>query len=1165
MGDENITHEAGQLYTDANASWSDHVDGSGMVTASGSVNINTPGSYALNYDYTDSNGNVASTVTRTVTVVDTTAPVLTIMGDGNITHEAGQLYTDANASWSDHVDGSGMVTASGSVNINTPGSYVLSYDYTDSNGNAASTVTRTVTVVDTTAPVLTITGDQNISHEVGLAYTDVNASWSDHVDGIGMVAASGSVGVNTPGSYVLSYDYTDSNGNAASTVTRTVTVVDTTRPEITLNGSANLAHEAGLPYEDANATWADLIDGNGIIIATGTVNINVTGTYLLSYNYTDSSGNAAVTKFRTVAIFDSDIPVITLNGDQNITHSAGQDYHDENATWVDAVDGNGTVVATGIVNVNTLGSFTLSYDYTDSNGNVASTVTRTVTVVDTTAPVLTITGGQNISHEAGLVYSDANATWSDFIDGSGMVTASGGLDINTPGDYVLSYNYTDSNGNAASTVTRTVTVVDTTAPVLTITGDQNISHEAGLAYTDDNATWSDFIDGSGTVTAIGSVDTNVLGSYVLNYDYTDSNGNAASTVTRTVIVVDTTRPEITLNGSANLAHQVGLAYEDDNASWTDFIDGSGTINATGTVNTDVIGIYLLSYDYTDSSGNTAISKSRTVTIFDSDNPIILLNGDQNITHSAGQDYYDENATWVDAVDGNGTVVATGNVDTNTPGSYTLNYNFTDSGGNAAIPIARTVTVVDTTAPVITLNGASSITQEVGVAYTDTNATWSDFVDGNGTVTATGNVDTNTPGSYTLNYNFTDSGGNAAIPIARTVTVVDTTAPVITLNGASSITQEVGVAYTDTNATWSDFVDGNGTVTGTGNVDTNTPGSYTLNYNFTDSGGNEAITIARTVTVMDTTAPVITLNGAYSITQEVGFTYTDTNAIWSDFVDGNGTISATGSVNINVTGTYELTYNYTDSSGNAANTVVRQVIIEGSDESDDTELTSFQDDLTDAIPVEGIEGWWESRWMGYYSSETYPWIYHQNLGWIFVSIDSSQGLWFYHSRLGWLWTNSYHYPYLYLVQRDQWIYLNQAKAITTVYDYDQEEWFEPDTPIGVLSGDAIHVGGEVEGYGYYYRWDKVKLIAKPHTGFNFAVWSGDKFSLNPGIEFEAIKDTKIDASFIRIPSSNSSAQEVMKSAMDALNKMNHLNEDQKKRSLAELLIYGTSPTSGLKLK
>ena len=94
------------------------------------------------------------------------------------------------------------------------------------------------------------------------------------------------------------------------------------------------------------------------------------------------------------------------------------------------------------------------------------------------------------------------------------------------------------------------------------------------------------------------------------------------------------------------------------------------------------------------------------------------------------------------------------------------------------------------------------------------------MDGNGTVTATGNVDTNTPGSYTLTYNFTDSGGNAAITVTRTVTVVDTTAPVLTIIGDQNITHEAGQLYTDANASWVDHVDGNGTVTATGNVDTN---------------------------------------------------------------------------------------------------------------------------------------------------------------------------------------------------------------------------------------------------------------------------------------------------------------------------------------------------------
>ena len=272
------------------------------------------------------------------------------------------------------------------------------------------------------------------------------------------------------------YNYTAQSGNAASTVTRTVTVVDTTVPVITLNGDANLAHQAGLPYEDAKATWTDWVDGNGTIMATGTVNINDTGVYYLRYDYTDSSGNAASTKYRLVTIFDSDSPVITLNGDQNITHEAGQLYFDDNATWVDAIDGNGTITATGSVDIDTPGSYMLSYNYTDTSGNAASTVTRTVTVVDTTAPVITLNGVVSVTHEAGQLYLDDNATWSDHVDGSESITATGSVDIDTPGSYVLSYNYTDTSGNAASTVTRTVTVVDTTAPVITLNGDESVSH-----------------------------------------------------------------------------------------------------------------------------------------------------------------------------------------------------------------------------------------------------------------------------------------------------------------------------------------------------------------------------------------------------------------------------------------------------------------------------------------------------------------------------------------------------------------------------------------------------------------------------------------------------------------------------------------------------------------
>ena len=122
--------------------------------------------YLLSYDYTDAAGNVAQIVTRAVNVVDTTAPVITINGDANITHVAGITYSDDNASWSDAVDGSGNIIGFGEVNASDPGVYLLSYDYTDAAGNVAQTVIRQIEVVNLPPVDLYVFDEVNLSiHE----------------------------------------------------------------------------------------------------------------------------------------------------------------------------------------------------------------------------------------------------------------------------------------------------------------------------------------------------------------------------------------------------------------------------------------------------------------------------------------------------------------------------------------------------------------------------------------------------------------------------------------------------------------------------------------------------------------------------------------------------------------------------------------------------------------------------------------------------------------------------------------------------------------------------------------------------------------------------------------------------------------------------------------
>ena len=113
-----------------------------------------------------------------------------------------------------------------------------------------------------------------------------------------------------------------------------------------------------------------------------------------------------------------------------------------------------SVVTTGSVDVSKIGSYTITYNVTDSAGNAAAEVQRVVTVGDTSIPVITLLGEATLVHEAKSNYSDAGATASDTLDGNitdSIVTVST-VDINKVGEYSVSYNVVDANGNNAATV-----------------------------------------------------------------------------------------------------------------------------------------------------------------------------------------------------------------------------------------------------------------------------------------------------------------------------------------------------------------------------------------------------------------------------------------------------------------------------------------------------------------------------------------------------------------------------------------------------------------------------------------------------------------------------------------------------------------------------------------
>ena len=166
---------------------------------------------------------------------------------------------------------------------------------------------------------------------------------------------------------------------------------------------------------------------------------------------------------------------------------------------------------------------------------------RVVTLEQLHVPVITLLGEAQISFSMSSGdYTDAGATADDLDDGdlTEQIVIVNGVDILLPDTYFVTYNVTDSDGNEAEEVIRYITVIDDIPPVITLTGDSEITLELGSEYIEAGDSAIDNVDGDLTndILITGSVDYNTAGTYTIFYDVSDSSGNAANTVSRTIIV-----------------------------------------------------------------------------------------------------------------------------------------------------------------------------------------------------------------------------------------------------------------------------------------------------------------------------------------------------------------------------------------------------------------------------------------------------------------------------------------------------------------------------------------------------------------------------------------------------------------------------------------------------
>ena len=381
-----------------------------------------------------------------------------------------------------NVDGYFAIDNSGSISLTTtgassaandfevlPNSHLITVQVSDANGNASS-ATITLNELDVAAEsgfTITSSMDPLVVAESGTTATFTVVLNSEPSSNVVLSVTSSDKGEATVSPSTLTF--TSANWNTTQTVT--VTGVDDTLVDGTIGSTMTVSV--------VDASSDDDFDG----LSDQTVSVSTTD---------DDAGD--------------NIPPVITDATGDLALGTGDSYVGDTVgvSATDNVDGDVTadIVVTGdTVDTDVPGTYTITYNVTDSAGNAATAVTRTVTVTDDDAPV--ITKEQSFSYtenqEAGYVVGNILATdnikvdklilksvfgfnesdytsneWFALDASSGILslTAAGSAGSandyeTTPNSYSLTIEATDTNGNSSTeTVLVAITDVDDTAPVL---------------------------------------------------------------------------------------------------------------------------------------------------------------------------------------------------------------------------------------------------------------------------------------------------------------------------------------------------------------------------------------------------------------------------------------------------------------------------------------------------------------------------------------------------------------------------------------------------------------------------------------------------------------------------------------------------------------------------
>lgn len=645
----------------------------------------------------DDSGNIAQAV-QTVSVQDGTAPELTAPSNRTIEY-SGKAYDPTilgSPAATDLVDPAPVITNDAPA-ILPIGTVSVTWTATDSYGNSSSAV-QTITVEDTTAPVISGIVDVVLEQETfeGTAYVLDPPLVTDAADDSPSLT-SDAPAIFPAGVTEVIWTAKDVHGNI-STAVQLVTVQDTTAPAIA--PVENITLEAvspdGIQIILDTPGVSDAADPAPTVVNDAPDTFPL-GDTVVTWTATDSAGNSAQAT-QTVSVEDSSAPAIQAPDTVTLEYSGQSVDPSALGTPVveDAVDPQ---PETGYTEPDSyvLGENEITWFATDFSGNTAYAV-QTVVLVDTTAPEIVQPSDITLEQTSfeGTAYSLNTPAVTDIADPAPAIVSDAPA-VFPQGETVVTWTATDASGNSSS-MTQTVTVEDTTAPVilelnnitLQAQSSEGTAHELIVPEVKDTA------DPAPSITN-DAPELFPLGETVVTWTATDSSGNSSSVV-QIVRVVDTIAPEL----------DVDLYHFRIIRNWLMqpvYIEFSAEDNIDGNLDDEVRLISVSSDEEVDSVTSRRQSYGNGIGLSDKLDIIIICD---NLVLVRGE--YD--------LDGDGRV-------------YTFNFEVEDSSGNVT-RVSKTVDVRKRWwQPAVDSGEAYSVTPDdewwEGLSYRDWYKQWREII------------------------------------------------------------------------------------------------------------------------------------------------------------------------------------------------------------------------------------------------------------------------------------------------------------------------------------------------------------------------------------------------------------------------------------------------------